>query len=155
MLLPFALLLLVSASPDAGTPGLTEDWKAVFQERYAAMKAAMASRSEGAIAALLAPGFVSEDARGKLSNAGEMIRQVVALPRDPDRKSATRVVSVEVVGDTATVEQTYDASNPKKDFSLRAKSTDTWQRVRGQWLLKKSVTMELDVTSDGHVEHLE
>jgi len=153
MLLPFAFLLLASAAPDGGVAAQAEDWKVVFSERYAAMKAAMASRNETAIAALLAPGFVSEDAQGKQSDAAEMIREVVALPKDPDRQSATRVVSVKVDGDTATVEQTYDASNPKKDFSLHAKSTDTWQRIRGQWLLKKSVTLELDITHGGHVEH--
>jgi ketosteroid isomerase-like protein len=131
----------------------------VLQQRYAAMKSAMATRDAKAIAALLAPDFESVDVNGKTETADQMVQQVVALPQDPDKTSDTTIVSVARSGTKATVVQRYHMTTTKTGpaaadshtIDLLATSTDTWLDANGVWLLQRTVTDQLDYSIDGKV----
>src|SRR5271157_3372044 len=89
------------------------DLRHVFEERYEAMKSAMANRDGEAIALLLAPSFISTEVSGQTKNASQMIQEVKALPIDPLKVSKTTVRSVKMNGNTAFVDQSYDMKTRK------------------------------------------
>jgi hypothetical protein len=147
------LALLVSLAIWAQSPDTA---KKTFQAKYAAMKSAMASRDKGSIMALLAPGFESVDVDGTVSDAESMAREVSALPQDPNKVSETDVSSVEQVDGTAVVKQRYHMTTTRtaKDgtqqaIDLVAGSTDTWVSLKGEWLLRRTVTETLDYRVNG------
>jgi hypothetical protein len=130
--------------------------KKTFLAKYAAMKSAMASRDKDSVLALLAPGFESVDVDGKVSDAESMAREVGALPQDPKKVSETDVLSVEQVDGTAVVKQRYHMMTTRtaKDGTQQAvdvvaTSTDTWVSLRGEWLLRRTVTETLDYRLNG------
>ena len=130
--------------------------KSVLEGRYAALKTAIDARDRQALAALLAPDFVSVDISGKSQAAEQMLTQLAALPKDPNRASETTLVSVKLDGDVATVSQRYHMTSAKvtSDGSrhpteLETLSTDTWVRSGDTWLLRKTATDELDYSVDG------
>jgi len=131
----------------------------VFEERYAAMKSAVASRDAKAIASLLTPDFTSESTSGKTESAAATVQELMKVPKDPDRISETKVLSVKVSGDTATVEQRFHMTTTKfgpdgttpHPVDLRTASTDTWVKVGKVWLWRKTVTNQLDYKVDGRV----
>ena len=130
--------------------------RAVLEGRYAAMKSAMADRDQQAVAALLAPGFLSIDVSGKSEDASQMLQELAALPKDPRKASETTLLSVEVSGDTATVEQRYHMTTTKTSPDERSHavelvtlSTDTWIKSGEAWLLQRTATNQLDYTVDG------
>jgi len=131
----------------------------LLESRYAAMKTAMASRDETALRALLAPGFVSVDANGNSKTTDQMVKEVIALPQDPNKKSETTLTSVTRNGDFATVVQEYhmtttrtpaNASAPET-IELLATSTDTWRLINGAWLVERTETNELQYKINGTV----
>jgi hypothetical protein len=122
------------------------------------MKAAMAARDSKAMAALLTADFRSEDVTGKVQTGNEMVQQVSAMPKDPNRVSETTVLSVRVVGNAATVRQRYHMTTSKTGpdgathpVELTSVSTDTWVMTEGVWLLRQTVTDQLDYNVDGRV----
>jgi len=130
--------------------------RALLEGRYAAMKSAMANRDQQAVAALLAPDFLSVDVAGKSENASQMLQEIAALPKDPNKASDTTIVSVKLSGDTATVDQRYHMTTTKAGadgaqhaVELVTLSTDTWIKSGDAWLLQKTVTNQLDYTLDG------
>lgn len=132
--------------------------KGVFEGRYAAMKSAMADRNPKAIAALLSPDFASEDVSGKTETSEQMIRQVCALPRDPNKISATTVLSVQIAGETASVMQRYHMSTTKatdgavkQAVELDTLSSDIWVKSNGVWLLRRTATNQLDYKINGRL----
>ena len=132
--------------------------RATFQARYAAMKTAMAERDSKAMAALLAPGFVSIDSSGKSESASQMIQEVDGLPKDPLKVSTTTLLSIKVAGNSAVVDQRYDmktvktaADSSKVYIQLITVSTDTWVNVNGVWLLQKTETNQLDYYKNGQL----
>jgi ketosteroid isomerase-like protein len=137
--------------------------KSELEARYAALKSAMADRDAQALSSLLAPDCVSEDASGKTVPGSEMIRQISASPKDPKLTSETTLLSVNVEGDIATVEQRYQMTTTRvidgaiRKMDMMALSTDTWVKSGGTWLLRKTVTRETDLKLDGklvsHREH--
>src|SRR5437870_1802713 len=64
-----------------------------LQSRYTAMKAAMAAHDGAAMAAILAPNFVSVDLSGHSETAFQMIAEVNGLKPDPNKSSTTTLVS--------------------------------------------------------------
>jgi ketosteroid isomerase-like protein len=158
---PFLAGLFLAALPmlalaQADRPGDAE-MRAVFQQRYADMKTAMASRDADAIAALLAPGFTSVDSEGATETAEQMIQAVVATPVDANKQSDTTLVSVAIEGDSATVEQRYHMTTTRlpagagapQAIDLVSTSVDTWRQIAGTWLMARTVTRQLDVRVDG------
>jgi ketosteroid isomerase-like protein len=132
--------------------------KAVFQGRYADMKAAMAAHDANAIAALLSPDFISVDVSGKGEAAAKMIADVNALKPDSNKTSQTTILSVADDGATATVRQRYDMHTVKAgmdgvahEIDLAALSTDTWVKDKGAWLLSRTETNELTYSIDGKI----
>jgi hypothetical protein len=130
--------------------------RAVFDGRYATLKSAMATRDEKEITSLLATGFTSVDIVGKEKTAAQMVQELQSLPQDPHKESNTTILSVKVSGDTAVVEQRYNmktsktgADGVKKDVELTALSTDTWVSVNGAWLLRRTMTNQIDYSING------
>jgi hypothetical protein len=120
------------------------------------MKTAMAERNSKAIAALLAPDFMSIDSSGQSENASEMIQEVDGLQKDPSKVSTTTLLSIKVAGDSAVVDQRYEmrtiktaADGTKANIQLITLSTDTWVNINGVWLLQKTATNRLDYYKNG------
>jgi hypothetical protein len=133
-----------------------DSWHSIFERRYAAMRAALAARDEQAIAKILAPDFVSEDASGRKEDIDEMIPEVVALPKDPQQVSKTTILSIKINENTAVVNQRYDMKTTKSatdgsklNVELIAVSTDTWIALTGGWMLQRTVTNQLDYFVNG------
>lgn len=150
------LLSCVATSGYSADSGETD--RATFAELYGQFKIAMASRNPSAVAAMLAHGFQSEDASGKVQNSEEMLAGLATLPPDPNKKSKTTVVSVSVNGTSATVVQRYQMNTTKvaADGSVRpvelvAVSDDIWSQSGKSWKLLRTVTRQIDYTVDGQV----
>jgi hypothetical protein len=131
--------------------------KRILESRYAEMKAAMAARNEPSIRGLLAPSFVSIDSNGNSENADQMIKELIATPQDPNKKSKTTIISVERNGNAVTVVQQYYMTSIRKPadastlqtIEIIARSTDTWQLICGVWLYERTATDELQYSVDG------
>jgi len=85
-----------------------------------------------------------------------MLSKVRAIPDDPHRKSNTTILSIARHGDAATVVQQFQmttiksqAGSPDQAVELVANSTDMWILVKGVWLLKRTVTNEIQYKVDG------
>lgn len=122
-----------------------------LDQRYLALRAAMASGNADEIGAILAPQFASVDVRGNETTAEQMINSVLNLQIDRSKgQVATTLVTVEAHHDIARVLQHYsmtttpDApkSMPRK---LQTLSADTWREVNGEWRLSKTRTLEIEV----------
>jgi hypothetical protein len=132
------------------------DMRLVFEERYAAMKSAMANRDGEAMASLLAPGFISTEVSGQTKNASQIIQEVKALPIDPLKVSKTTVHSIKMDGSTASVKQSYDMKTRKvaadgtmQNIELIGVSEDTWVLSNGVWLCQSTTTIQLDYFVNG------
>lgn len=132
--------------------------KATLQGRYAAMKTAMAARDDKAVAALLAPNFASVDVSGQSENAAQMLQEVDALAKDPNRTSTTTLLAIKVDASVATVKQRYDmktvktaADGTKRNIELVTLSTDKWINTNGTWLLQETDTNQLDYFINGQL----
>ncbi len=132
--------------------------RAALEARYNAMKSAMAARNGGAIVAMLTPDFSSVDVSGRSESGPEMIEEVSHLPPDPNKVSATTLISVAEAQNTATVEQRYDmhtvrvaADGSAHNIELITLSTDTWVSNHGTWLLARTVTNEMTLYRDGQI----
>jgi hypothetical protein len=130
--------------------------QAVFEERYAAMKSAMAARNASGIAALLTEDFVSIEVSGSQKTRDQMIEAVKALPGDPNKVSNTSILSIEASPSKALVKQRYDmktvrpsSDGAKHQVELTTLSTDVWVLKNGTWLLKQTATDQLDYSADG------
>lgn len=81
--------------------GYAQTFSDTFEKLYAEMKDAMSRRDTNAVAALLAPGFVSEDISGKVQSAEQMLVELSGLPQDANKKSQTTLLSVDIRGNIA------------------------------------------------------
>jgi hypothetical protein len=145
-----------ATAQDKGKANSDESLRPVFEGRYAAMKSAMAARDGKAIAEILAPDFISEDATGQKENADTMIQGVLALPKDPLKVSNTTILSIKVNAESAIVDQRYEMKTTKagpdgnkRDVELIAVSTDTWIKSKDTWLLQRTVTNQMDYSANG------
>jgi uncharacterized protein DUF4440 len=127
-----------------------------FEDRYAALKVAMERKDETAIRSVLADGFVSVGIDGKSLDAAQMMKEVLALPNDPNRQSHTTILSVRGDEHAAVVKQRYDMTTKVKDSdgseksaTISTVSTDNWINVNGSWRVVRTVTNQLDATVDG------
>ena len=157
-----SLLAVLLASLSAVQCAVAEETAAesalrgVLEGRYAAMKAAMAARDRQAVAALLAPDFVSVDLADKSETREQMLAQIALLPNDPEKVSETKLLSVKLNGDVATVSQRYHMTTTKVDGDgvrhpvvIVTLSTDTWVRSGDTWLMQRTVTDQIDYSVDG------
>ncbi len=146
----------VSAGSIAGSAD--DSLRAALQARYADMKAAMAAHDAAALAAILAPDFVSVDVSGQSKGASQVIADVNALKPDPNKTSETILISITPGANAVTVEQRYDmktvrtaADGTQHPMELVALSTDSWVKPAETWLMQRTVTNELSFFSDGQL----
>ena len=126
----------------------------VLDERYAAMRRAMAARDRDAILALLAGDFVSEDLEGRLMTGPHMADSVTALEIDrSERTAVTTLTSIAVDGDEADVQQRYHMTTterrPNLPEALWTESRDRWRRVGDTWLLARTITEKREIVKNG------
>ncbi len=150
------LLASLFAAQHAAAATAESGLKKELEKRYAAMKIAIDAKDRQALAAFLAPGFVSVDVSGKSQTAEQMLSKFAASPKDPNRKNETTLLSVKLNGDVATVSQRYHmttarvaADGSRHPTEIETLSTDTWVRSGNTWLLKKTVAETLDYSVDG------
>jgi len=162
LLTAVSVVVVLLTSPGRGwaEPALTPDSvKKALETRYAALKPAMAERDRSAMAALMTADFVSEDVSGKTTTFDQMVLELAQVPKDPSRSSDTTVLAVKLTGDTATVRQRYHMSSTKlgpdaatkQAIEMDTLSTDTWVQTNGVWLMKRTVTEEVNYRVDGRL----
>jgi hypothetical protein len=85
-----------------------------------------------------------------------MLQDVVALPKDPLKLTNTTILSIKVHEDSAILNQRYDMKTTKtgpdgskRDVDLISVSTDTWIKSKDTWLLRKTVTNQMDYFVNG------
>jgi hypothetical protein len=122
------------------------------------LQSAMAAHDGPAIAAILAPEFVSVDVNGQSEIASQMIAEVNGLTPDPNKSSETTLTSVTPAANAVTVEQRYDmktvrtaADGTQHNIELITLSTDTWIKPAGVWLIERTVTNEMSIFRDGQL----
>jgi ketosteroid isomerase-like protein len=126
--------------------------RSVLDERYGAMREAMAARDAGAIAAILTDDFASLDVDGKRITADTMIESVRRLDIDRSKRTATTTLAAiaaspgrAIVLQNYSMTSTDDARATPK--ALQTMSVDTWDDVGGTWLLARTETRQLEVTN--------
>jgi ketosteroid isomerase-like protein len=145
---PERLLSKIPATP------CDHDLRPVLDERYLAMRAAMAARDRSAILALLTDDFVSEDLDGRRSSGGAMADAVIALEIDRSQRTAvTTLTSIVTHGDEAEVQQRYHMTTTERRTNLPqamwTESRDRWRKVDRTWLLANTTTQKLEVLRNG------
>jgi hypothetical protein len=130
--------------------------RALFQMRYDELHQATDARDQKTMEAIFAPEFVSVDLKDAKSPRDKLIAAIMASPKDLTRKGGTKVISVAVEGDAATVVQRYDMTSQQPDAAgkehkveVKAQSTDSWTKRDGNWLLVQTRTDLLDMVIDG------
>jgi hypothetical protein len=148
--------LLSGFAGPAAAGGTDPALKAALEQRYTAMKAAMAAHDAGALRAILAPGFASIDVNGQRQNASQMIAEVRTIPSDPHKTSATTVLSCSGTAKSLTVKQRFDLKTVRRGpdgaphkVELVSLSTDTWVKPGAVWLMERTVTDDMTLYRDG------
>jgi len=124
--------------------------RATLDDRYLAMRAAMAAEDGAAVAAILTDDFVSIDVKGKRTTAREMINQVLHLNIDRSKRTvATTLVEISTNPGIATVLQHYSMTTTGNALQtmptmVQSFSTDTWREVDGTWRLARTETRETE-----------
>lgn len=129
---------------------------APFDTLYAKLHSAMDVKDAKAVGTMLAPGFESEDISGEVKSRAGMLEGVSKLEDDPNRKARTVVEKVVVQGKQARVIQRYRMTTigslngvPNQAIDFFAVSEDTWINTAGGWKLQRTVTRQLDLSSNG------
>jgi hypothetical protein len=153
-----AALCLLAISCAIAAYAQDDTLRPALENRYAAMKAAMAAKDQHAISSLLAPDFVSVDIAGHTENASQMIKDVVDLPADPNQISETTLLDIKNDANRVFVDQRYDMKTkkdapegPAHEVELTTLSSDTWVNSKGIWLLQRTETKQMDYSVDGKV----
>lgn len=121
----------------------------VLDQRYVAMRSAMASGEREAILALLAPDFVSEDLDGRCIDGLTMADRVVALKIDRSKRVAvTTLAELTREGDEVLVDQFYRMTTTERSANIPdavfARSLDRWRLVGGEWYFVRTTTQALE-----------
>jgi hypothetical protein len=139
--------------------GLADDsLRAALQSRYADLKAAMAARDAGALAAIFAPDFVSVEVSGRSRGVSQVTADLNAVKPDPNKTSETTLITITPGAGAVTVDQRFDmrsvvtaADGTQHNIELVALSTDSWIRPADVWLIQRTVTNELSFFNDGQL----
>lgn len=134
------------------------DLKGILEGKYAELKQAMDAHDGPAVAAMLAPGFISVDIGGKTETAAQMVAEVKALQSDLNRSTHTTLLSVSGTGERAVVEQRYEMRTLKGGpdgaahrIDLVTLSNDTWVKRDGAWVLARTATNSMTLRRDGRM----
>jgi len=136
------------------------DAKAMFAQRYADLRKAMASGESDPIFAILTKDFTFTDRRGQTRTADDMVSMAarMAMMGDPaDRKTNTVIASVAMTGaDAADVEQITDTTMTREGrdgqthkIEMTATSLDHWVLQDGVWRLQKETPKSMTLKRDG------
>lgn len=132
--------------------------KAALTQRYADLKATMNARDHAGILAILAQGFVAEEASGAKKDAGAMLAELDQLPHDPNKVSTTTIDALSLSGPVATVSQHYHLNTTRagsggqsRAIEIDAHSTDVWACSSGVWLQNSTRTDEIELKVNGQV----
>ncbi|MDE2562279.1 MAG: nuclear transport factor 2 family protein [Sphingomonadales bacterium] len=135
------------------------DAKAIFAQRYADLRKAMASGEADPILAILTPDFTFTDRRGQTRTADDMVSMAarMAMMGDPsDRKTTTSIASATIDGAAADVEQTTDTTMTREgrdgqthQFEMISTSLDHWVQQDGVWRLQKETPKAMTLKRDG------
>ena len=135
-----------------------QDAKAVFEARYAEMSTAMQAKDMAAVTKLLAPDFVMTDIQGTDHNAAEMQAAMDKRPGGPGAVPKVTIVSAQISGTTAKVEQQTEIhmDRPGPDgtamkLDVTVLTDDNWVQSGGAWLLRSSDQRDVSVAKDGDV----
>jgi len=128
--------------------------RALFDERYLAMRGAMAAHDAGALHEMHTPDFVSEDVEGRRRGVEAVIAAVINLEIDRSKRSAeTTITHIEIEGDEARLVQRYAMTTTETSRTLPqalwAESHDVWHRAGEQWRIARTVTQRLEVVRNG------
>jgi ketosteroid isomerase-like protein len=141
-----------SAEP-IGDPAVPADHplRPVLDERYLAMRDAMARHDADGIRALLTEDFTSIDVSDRRQSGETMIRGVLALQLDRSKRTAqTTVTALDVRADgrEAVVEQRYAMTTTGLSLTvpraLQTWSTDVWRDENGTWRLAQTRTNRIE-----------
>jgi ketosteroid isomerase-like protein len=138
------------------TPALPVDHplRPTLDERYLAMRRAMAHGNRDAILAMVTADFVSEDLDGRRIDGAAMADAVLRLTIDRSKRTAeTTITAIDVSGDEATVVQRYAMTTTERRIGLPealwTESIDCWRAETGSWRLARSTTQALEVQIAG------
>lgn len=157
-----ALISAIFAVTAVAGPAMAQaDAAATFAARYVELRAAMFAHDVAGVAKVMAPEYQVTDLQGETRTGADMMERmakVAARAPDPSRKMETKVLSVTVTGDSATVEQQLIASGKRTAddgaehaMEMTLTSTDTWARCGEAWMLVKSVQTGRTLKRDGEV----
>lgn len=153
----FVLALALGAS--LAGPALAQvDAKALFEGRYAGLRAAMQAQDAAAAGQFVTSDYQLTDIRGEAHGLADAMAQAGRIPSDPAHKPVTRILSAAVNGESAAVDQelTIDTTRTGGDgaehqIEIIVVSSDSWVHRGDAWLLSKSVQKDLTVKRDGEV----
>jgi hypothetical protein len=149
----FFALALTAAAPAFADEAAD---KAMFAMRYDELHQATDARDQKTMEAIFAPEFVSVDLKDVKSPRDKLIAAILASPKDPTRKGATKVLSAKIDGDKAMVHQRFemttqqpDAAGVKHNVEVTSEATDNWAKREGNWVLVQTRTDLLNMVIDG------
>jgi hypothetical protein len=150
--------LPAAARAAAACPVSEAGAKTALTQRYADLKTTMGARDRAGMLAILAPGFISEDASGEKKGAEAVIAMLAQLPHDPNKVSTTTIDALSLKGATAQVRQHYHLNTTKagpdgkpRAIEIDAHSTDVWTCSGGVWRQNSTRTDEIELKVDGQV----
>lgn len=142
-----ALMLAIAA---CGTASAHHDAALLtaLQDRYKALQSAMSGDDRRRVAAILAPHFVALDVVGQSEGPHQLLGDVDSIPLDRNATITTRISSPLRRGNVVVVARrvTVETADNERFVGF---STDTWIRVSGAWLLRKTQTTKLEFYVDG------
>jgi hypothetical protein len=158
MKIPAVLLLAIVCTLAWLQPAAARDDGSLLpalQARYKILQAAVAAGDDKALSTILAPHFVGIDVAGEADGTKALLAGL-ELSRPGADAVAMTISSPKEHGDLLTVSRRLDikARNPDafedaRSVEFVAYSIDTWVRVDGTWLLKKSTAQQLAYYVDG------
>ena len=135
-----------------------QDAKAVFEARYAELSAAQQAKDVAKLQTMTTPDFTMIDIQGNEHTGTEMREMMDKRPGGPGVVPKITIVSAQISGDTATVEQQVEihAERPGPDgqpakMDITVQTADEWVKSGGAWLLKTSDQRDVSVSKDGEV----
>lgn len=149
LLAGFAVIAVASAAQAQTDP------KAVFEPRYAELRAALETKDPAAVGKVVTPDYAMTDIRGDSHD----VPGLIAMSDRMQGKNGTRkseLLSAAITGETAKVELKVDSTSTRQgmdgqvhQMELIAISDDSWVLIDGIWRLKSSVQKDLTVMMDG------
>lgn len=156
LMLALGLAALANPANAAGT-GDNDTLRAALNARYEAIQLATEKRDGKGLGALLAPGFESISLNNESKDRDGMIRDIDSMaPKKVSSSASISINDVRQIGEKAFVDENYRLDRvttgqrgKSRTWRVITDVSDTWIRLKGEWLLQKSVAEEADFYLDG------